>query len=417
MNGHPVQIMAIRDLTDQRAVEERLRQAQKMEAVGQLAGGVAHDFNNILAAIMITAELALQDPAASGQLHEDIRSIHAAGRRGADITRQLLTFSRKQVTTPREVCLVKLLEEMQPMLDQLVMASTSIETRSNATSAVRADPIELEQIVLNLVVNARDAMPSGGVVIVETRDVQVAARTQDLGLTPGPYVLLSVTDTGVGIEESIRSKLFEPFFTTKPPGKGTGLGLSTVAGIVRSLDGAIRVHSVVGKGTTFEIFLPAITSAGDPEPEHHADEAARGRETILVVEDEIMVRTSIRRMLASLGYRVLEAKNGRDALLIRRRHPGPVHLVVTDIVMPEMTGPEMLQELRREEPGLPAVIISGYNDSVVDTKALPARTTFLPKPFKSHMLALKVREQIDQSFLEQPELDHGNLAAPAGSIA
>jgi two-component system cell cycle sensor histidine kinase/response regulator CckA len=402
LDGKPVLVAAFRNLTERRSIEQRLFQAQKMEAVGQLAGGVAHDFNNVLAAILMTAELTLQNEFLSAQLRDDIQAIHASARRGADITRQLLTFSRLQISQTHVVDLNTVLGDIEPMLRQLTLHRADIDVIAGARGAVRADPIHLEQIVLNLVVNARDAMADGGRITIETSDVGVA-EGEFSGLPAGAYVVLSVRDTGSGIAPEIRSKLFEPFFTTKPAGKGTGLGLSTVQSIVRQLQGQIVVDSELGRGTVFEVFLPRVAPT-EPRLATEVPGAGQhgGTETVLVVEDETLVRESMCRILRNQGYRVLEAKNGCDALLVLGRSDAQPDLVITDVLMPEMDGIDMLKALREARPEVPAIVVSGYNDCQLGADGNLGSVTFMPKPFRSPALTAKVRELLDGAGAARP---------------
>src|SRR6266853_1811942 len=332
------------DVTEQRALEERLRQTQKMEAVGRLAGGIAHDFNNLLTAILGSVDFLRRALGPEHPEHAETEEIQKAAVRAADLTRQLLAFSRQQVLAPKVLELDALVTNLEKMLRRLIGEDVELRFAAKASrAAVRADPGQLEQVIVNLVVNARDAMPRGGRLTIETARVDLdAAYAWEHGtVEPGRYVMLAVTDTGVGIDRAAQARLFEPFFTTKEFGKGTGLGLATVYGIVRASGGGIDVESRPGAGTTFRIYLPASDDA--PALRGRAvlpPESGRG-ETILVVEDEDPVRTLLRRILVDHGYRVLEARDGADGLRRSQEHGGEIHLLLTDVVMPEMTGPEL----------------------------------------------------------------------------
>jgi signal transduction histidine kinase len=385
-----------RDATERRRLEEELRQSQKMEAVGRLAGGVAHDFNNLLTAIQLYGQILLQDLDASDPRLELTRQILRAAERAADVTRRLLAFSRKQVVEPRVLDLNAVVTAADKLLRRLLGEDVRLRAvLAEGLGRVKADPGQLEQVILNLAVNARDAMPRGGGLTVETADVVLGAgdARADAEVRPGRYVLLAVSDTGCGMGEEVRRRLFEPFFTTKGPGQGTGLGLAAVYGIVRQSGGHIRVHSEVGRGAAFKIYLPAVEEAAPAEaPEEGAPAAPPGAGTILVAEDDDQVRALTVSALRSSGYAVLEARDGEQAVGVCRTHAGPVDLLLTDVVMPGMSGREAAEAAKRLRPGLRVLFVSGYtDDAVVRHGVLRAEAAFLQKPFTAEALASKVR--------------------------
>jgi len=388
------------DLTEMRRLEVQYRQSQKLEAIGRLAGGIAHDFNNILTAILSTSELLLTDLVPGSHVHDDVDEIRRAGQRAAGLTRQLLVFSRQQVFEPRVVDVNALVIEAEQLLRRLIGEDIELRTAlAPAVGAVRADLSQLEQVILNLVVNARDAMPRGGVVTIETSDVELDGGYADrhVPARPGPYVLLAVSDTGVGMDAATQARLFEPFFTTKPPGEGTGLGLATVYGIVKQSSGYIWAYSEPDHGTTFKIYLPRVGRA--PETVAAQDVAMaplRGSEVILLVEDQDDVRRLTQRMLESAGYVVLAAASGHEALRFAEHHTGPIHLLVTDVVMPGMHGHEVALLLAPTRPEMKALYVSGYPDaSIVHQGLLKPGVAFLQKPFGPDVLTRKVREVLD----------------------
>jgi two-component system cell cycle sensor histidine kinase/response regulator CckA len=386
-----------RDISEHRRLEEQLVQAQKLEAVGRLAGGIAHDFNNLLTGILgysdvLRAGLADDDP-----LRADADEVKKAAERAASLTRQLLAFSRRQVLRPRVIDLNTIVEEMERMLRPLIGEDIELVTVCAADLGhVEADPGQIEQVIANLVVNGRDAMPNGGRLIIETAHTVVdeeLARAHSAEMMPGPYVLLSVSDTGVGIEPETLGHLFEPFFTTKEVGKGTGLGLATVYGIVKQSGGYIWVYSEPGRGTSFQIYLPQVEREVEASLDAAAPTAEEGTETVLVVEDERLVRDLIAEELARRGYRVLAAENGAEALGLARAHGGHIDVVVSDVVMPEMGGPELTRELTTLLPGIRVVYMSGYSELAVTDEIGP--WPLLQKPFNGRALAGKIREVID----------------------
>jgi PAS domain S-box-containing protein len=387
------------DVTEHLHLEQQFRQAQKMEAVGRLAGGVAHDFNNLLTAILGGADLALEEMAPDAPGRADLEEIRKASVRAAALTRQLLAFSRQQVLEPRVLDLNELVQEMEKLLRRLIGEDISLRTvLAPDLGAVRADPGQLEQVIANLVVNARDAMPRGGRLTIETTDADLDARygEEHAPVTPGPYVMLAISDTGTGMDADTKARIFEPFFTTKQQGKGTGLGLSTVYGIVKQSGGYIWVYSEAGQGATFKVYLPRI--AATPQPLERAAEGAvrGGTETVLVVEDEAQVGDLTRRILEAQGYRVLIARDGGTALELVRTRSDPIHLLVTDVVMPGMSGRALAVELLRQRPDLKVLYLSGYApDAVVQHGVLEPGTAFLQKPFTAATLSRKVRAELD----------------------
>ena len=393
-----------RDLTDRKRLDEQLRQSQKMEAVGALAGGMAHDFNNLLTVIIsyakfVRGELPNHDP-----LREDVDEILNAGTRAVGLTRQLLAFSRKQVFRPVSGSLTKIVHDMDRMLRRVIGEDIDIRIESEETiSAIKVDIGQIEQVIMNLVVNARDAMPTGGTLIMSTqmKSVSPEETPRQEAVPSGEYVALTVTDSGIGMDAEIMSRVFEPFFTTKEKGKGTGLGLSTAYGIVKQSGGYITVDSTIGKGTTFSIlFPPSAEDAERTEPEK-APAVFSGSETVLVVEDEAGVREIARRLLKSAGYAVLTAANAGEALLCIERQKNPIHLMLVDVVMPTMSGPELVARLAREAPDLRALFMSGYTDDKIETHGFSDESLMLlRKPFTREELLSKVRIALD---LSKPE--------------
>ncbi|MBI3723412.1 response regulator [bacterium] len=380
--------------------EEQLRHAQKMEAVGRLAGGVAHDFNNLLTAINGYSELILARLSERDPLRNDLEEIRKAGQRATALTRQLLAFSRKQLLQPRVLDLDSVVESMDGMLRRLIGEDVDlVSSRHGDLGRVRADPGQIEQVIVNLAVNARDAMPPGGKLTIETRNVDLdeAYAGQRPDVAPGPYVLLAVTDTGTGMDKQTLSHLFEPFFTTKGQGKGTGLGLSTTYGIVKQSGGHIAVYSEPGHGTTFKVYLPRVEDAPEPTPSSARYALSpRGSETILLVEDEDMVRSFVRMVLSMNGYTVLEATNGSEAILVCERHAERIHLLVTDVVLPQLSGRQVWERLSPLRPDMRVLYMSGYtDDAIVHHGVLDPGTSFIQKPFTPSALAREVRAVLD----------------------
>jgi signal transduction histidine kinase/ActR/RegA family two-component response regulator len=396
--GRAARLVLATDITERRQLEEQLRQAQRMEAVGRLAGGVAHDFNNILTAILgygdvLGTRLAPDDPRRA-----DLEQILEAASRATELTRQLLAFGRKQVLQPVAIDLNHLVEKLHGMLRRLLGAHVELTTSpAPELGRVRADAGQIEQVIVNLAVNARDAMPGGGKLTIETRNVELDLDS-GLGVPAGPYVQLAVSDTGSGIDARIRAHIFEPFYTTKSVGKGTGLGLATVHGIVQQSGGAISVYSEPGRGSTFKIYLPRVADEPLVTPTSVARLAAStGSETVLLVEDDAPVRDLSRRALESRGYRVLVASDGAEGLRVAQAHAGAIDLLVSDVVMPVAGGPELAGNLRPLRPGLRVLFLSGYADTAFARSGeLTREAAFLQKPFTPERLAQKVREVLDE---------------------
>jgi PAS domain S-box-containing protein len=401
--GQPVTVAIARDITARRQaevertrMEEQFRQAQKMECVGRLAGGIAHDFNNQLTVINGYGELMLGELLASDPMREFVLEIRKAGNRAAGLTQQLLAFSRKQITEPKPLNLNLIVTDAERMLQRLVGEDIRLEAKLDpALGTVLADAGQMHQVLMNLAVNARDAMPAGGSLVIETANVDLdeGEVTERLQAEPGGYVLLSVSDCGVGMDEETLSQIFEPFFTTKGMGEGTGLGLSTVYGIVRQSEGWISVDSKPDDGTTFRIYLPRTDGSVQT---HEASNGRRGeqggRETILVVEDQEEVGRLAARMLKSYGYEVLVAASGADAIRLAGQHPGSLHLMMTDVVMPGMSGRELADRQRALRPEMKVLYTSGYTDDDIARRGLlEPGTLHISKPYSPHALAEKVR--------------------------
>jgi PAS domain S-box-containing protein len=389
----------IRDITERRQLEEQFRQAQKMESIGRLAGGLAHDFNNLLTVIGGHAELLRGRLQPEDPLHRRIGHIQEAAAHAADLTKQLLAFSRKQVLAPQILDLNAVVVEIEPMLRRLIGEDIDLVTApARGLSSIKADPAQIKQILLNLAVNARDAMPQGGKLTIETENVEVDQHYARLhpDVTPGTYVMLAVTDTGIGMDEETRSRIFEPFFTTKAAGLGTGLGLATVYGIVKQSNGAISVYSEPGLGTAFKVYLPRVLETVDSVATTAPAGCRGGSETILLVEDNEMVRTLTCEILKRQGYTVVEARHGADALDLARRYHGPIHLLLTDVVMPEMSGPELVARLAPMRPQMKIIYMSGYTADAIDHQGmLDEGIEFLPKPIGLDTLVRKLRDVLD----------------------
>jgi PAS domain S-box-containing protein len=396
--GEITHFIAIKaEVTERKRLEQQLRQAQKMEAVGRLAGGVAHDFNNMLTIISGYSGLLLEHPSMAEPLRAYVSEIRNASGRAASLTRQLLAFSRQQVLAPRVLDLNAVVANIEKMLKRLIGEDVELVTvLGESLWPIKADPGQLEQVLLNLVVNARDAMPSGGVLTLETANVEMDSSfaRSHFPTEPGPYVLLAVSDTGMGMDADTQARIFEPFFTTKEKGKGTGLGLAMVYGTVKQSGGYIWVYSEVGKGTTFKIYLPRSEAEVDESsPGRSGVEAQQGTETLLLVEDEEAVRTLVRNVLRKKGYRVLEASQGEEALEFSELYRGRIDLLVTDVVMPQMNGRELARRLVKSRPEIKVLYISGYADNAVWSEGgLDSNGAFLQKPFSPEALARTVRE-------------------------
>ncbi|PYO63183.1 MAG: hypothetical protein DMD70_04455 [Gemmatimonadetes bacterium] len=391
----------LRDISERKLLEAQLRQAQKMEAVGRLAGGIAHDFNNLLTAIIGYTDLALADLREGDPMRQDMEEILRAAHRAAGLTRQLLAFSRQQVLAPRVLDLNEVVQTVDKMLGRLVGEDIELQSvLAPGLGHIKADPGQLEQVIVNLAVNARDAMPTGGKLTIETADVEMAeTRGRDLTTVPaGRYVMLAITDSGTGMDEDTKARIFEPFFTTKEQGKGTGLGLATVYGIVKQSGGFIWVYSEPGHGTTFKIYLPRVEGAADAlAPPVGTAAVPRGTETVLIVEDEEAVRALAKTALARKGYRVLEAANGGEALLLCESERAPIHLLVTDVVMPGLGGADLAQRLAPLRSEMKVLFISGYTDRAAARHGtMQPGAAYLEKPFSLDALARKVREVLDR---------------------
>jgi PAS domain S-box-containing protein len=402
--GEIVNFVAVkRDVTEQLRLEEQLVGAQKMEAIGCLAGGVAHDFNNLLTVILSYASFAIEGIPKEDPLRDQVLQIKKAGEHAAALTRQLLAFSRRQVLNLQVLDLNHLVVDLEKMLRRLIREDIELKwALAQDLGRIKADPGQIEQVIMNLVVNARDAMANGGKLTVETSNVDLddeyAAR--HVAVSPGPYVLLAISDTGCGMDANTKQRLFEPFFTTKEKGKGTGLGLSTVYGIVKQSGGNIWVYSELGKGTAVKVYLPRVADKLQPEElKRTGERPAIGSETVLLVEDNESLRAVIQRMLCKMGYTVLTATSGAEALLASQRQQGEIHLLLTDVVMPEMSGPQLAEHLRRLRPTMRVLFTSGYtDDSIVHHGVLQPGMGFIEKPFSAADLAHKVRDVLDRAL-------------------
>jgi len=392
-------VINARDVTERRSLERQLLQAQKMEAVGRLAGGIAHDFNNILTAIFGYADLLTEEFPAGSPARQDLEEIRKAATRASALTRQLLAFSRQQVLAPMVLSVNDLVDDVDKMLRRLV--GEDVELRLNLArdaGNVRADSGQLQQVIMNLVVNARDAMPTGGKLVIETADAELTEQYAEMhqAVIPGRYVMLAVSDTGVGMDAQTKARIFEPFFTTKEKGKGTGLGLSTVYGIVKQSGGYVWVYSEPGHGTTFKLYLPRVDAPAEPQAPPRETATLTGTETILLAEDDEILRPLTKGLLTKLGYTVLDAKSAEQALAVAGARQGPIHLLVADVVMPGASGRELARRLAQSRPETRVLYVSGYtDDAIVHHGMLDPGLKFLQKPFTPAALARKVREVLD----------------------
>ena len=396
-SGQPVKMVGtVQDITERRQLEEQFLQSQKMEAIGQLAGGVAHDFNNLLTAILGYSDVLLSQLSEDDPMRGDLEEIHKAGERAASLTQQLLAFSRQQRLEPKIIELNAIVANLQRMLGRLIGEDVTLITRLEPDLGLaRADPGQLEQVILNLAVNSRDAMPDGGTLTIETRNVRLKNPLSigRIAIEPGAYLLLLVSDTGIGMDAAIRARIFEPFFTTKEKGKGTGLGLATAYGVIKQSGGYIACDSEPGRGTTFRIYLPRHPGDAGIPPRPASRPPRRSlaaTETVLLVEDEDGVRHLSRRLLETEGYRVLEASGGEEALALAAGHLGPIHLILTDVVMPGLNGPEVAARIVALRPEIRVLYMSGYTDTSLPR--LAAQAPLLQKPFTPEALADRVRE-------------------------
>jgi two-component system, cell cycle sensor histidine kinase and response regulator CckA len=399
-------VIVNRDVSERRQLEEKFRQAQKMEAVGRLSGGVAHDFNNLLGVIIGYAEFLQESLDPENTLRSSVDEILKAGKRAASLTRQLLAFSRQQVLDPKVLDFNGVVSDMEKMLRRLIGEDIELSTvLSPDLGRLKADQGQLEQVVMNLVVNARDAMPQGGKLVIDTQNMvmdEAFIRRYPYPVQAGPYVCLTVTDSGIGMDAETKARAFEPFFTTKEKGKGTGLGLSTVYGVVKQSGGYIDIYSALGAGTTFKIYLPRVDEAIKVEAPAGTATSFTGSETILLAEDETSLRTLTRNTLEMCGYKVLEAKDGVDALQVSDGYEGPIDLLLTDMVMPVMGGRALAQELTRRRPEIRLAYMSGYTGQAVGSQGpVDPGSVFLLKPFTRELLTRKIREALDRRVVTE----------------
>jgi two-component system, cell cycle sensor histidine kinase and response regulator CckA len=413
-NGKPLGVQGIaRDVTQRKQLEEQLRQSQKMEAIGQLAGGVAHDFNNLLTAINGYSALALQRVDDKDPVKGYLEEVKKAGDRAANLTRQLLAFGRKQILQPLAINLNDVVTDMNKMLRRLIGEDIKLTAKlDRALAKIKADPGQIEQVLVNLVVNARDAMPKGGDLTIETASVELDSNYagKHVGFAPGNYVMLAVSDTGIGMNQATQAQIFDPFFTTKEKGKGTGLGLSTVYGIVKQSGGSIWVYSELGRGTTFKVYLPQLEASTSKSEDSIAEVSIpRGSETILLVEDEEMVRGLTRKILDQAGYKVFDVSRGEDAIRWCRENKQKIDLLLTDVVMPETSGKEVADRLSDLRPGLKVLFMSGYTDqAIVHHGVLDSNVEFIQKPFTPAALGKKVRDVLDANGNKKEERRRNN---------
>jgi len=397
--GEPHFLLHFQDITERKQLEVQLRQAQKMEAIGRLAGGVAHDFNNVLTAIFGYVDILREELPADSTAQRDLAEVRKASERAASLTKQLLAFSRQQVLEPMVLEPTALIEDFEKMLHRLIGEDVELRlSLARDTGNVLADPGQLQQVLMNLAVNARDAMPTGGKLILETANAELSEQYAELHqpVVPGRYVMLAVSDTGTGMTPETRARIFEPFFTTKEKGKGTGLGLSTVYGIVKQSGGYVWVYSELGRGTTFKIYLPRVDAAPDTLLPAREPVTVAGTETILLAEDDAVLRPLAKGLLEKLGYTVLDAADAVEALEAARQYTEVIHLLLTDVVMPGASGRELARRLESHRPDVKVLYVSGYtDDAIVHHGMLEPGLNFLQKPFTPAALARKVREVLD----------------------
>jgi PAS domain S-box-containing protein len=397
--SEPHYLLHFQDMTERKQLETQLRQAQKMEAIGRLAGGVAHDFNNVLTAIFGYVDLLREEIPADSAAQRDLAEVRKASERAASLTKQLLAFSRQQVLEPMVLEPNGLIEDFEKMLHRLIGEDVELRLAlARDTGNVLADPGQLQQVLMNLVVNARDAMPTGGKIILETANTELSEQYAEMHqpVVPGRYVMLAVSDSGMGMTPETKARIFEPFFTTKEKGKGTGLGLSTVYGIVKQSGGYVWVYSEVGRGTTFKLYFPRVDAAPDAMLPAREPATVSGTETILLAEDDDVLRPLARGLLEKLGYTVLDGADAEEALEAARRYSEPIHLLLTDVVMPGVSGRELARALEKLRPDTRVLYVSGYtDDAIVHHGMLEPGLNFLQKPFTPAALARKVREVLD----------------------
>ena len=397
-------VIVNRDITDRKRLEEQSRQGQKMEAIGRLSGGIAHDFNNLLGVIIGYTEILQENTDAHDPDRDCVDEILRAAQRAASLTRQLLTFSRQQVLEPNILNLNSVITDVEKMLHRVIGEDIELVTVLDPDlGKVKADPGQIEQVILNLAVNARDAMPRGGMLTINTHNITMddaQSQSYSYPFRPGQYVLLTISDSGVGMDSATQARIFEPFFTTKEQGKGTGLGLATVYGVVKQSDGYIQVQSELGLGTIFKIYLPMAEGVAASEPAHTSViPSLNGNETILLVEDEVALRILTRNMLERLGYTVLEAQDGPDARQISAQYKEEIQLLLTDVVMPGMNGRSLADCLAGDRPDMKVIYMSGHTGQKVGQDVLPVGCNFLAKPFSRRSLATKIREVLETGLL------------------
>jgi two-component system cell cycle sensor histidine kinase/response regulator CckA len=405
------------DISARKKMERQLRLSQRMEAIGELAGGVAHDFNNLLAVILGCTDVVLDSLPAEHSAVKKVEMVRQAACSAADLTRQLLAFSRQQLLQPRVLDLKEVIGKTQVLLRRLIGENIDIAISLDPSlGCVKADPGQIEQVLLNLAVNARDAMPKGGRLAIEARNVELDESYKDehLAAVPGRYVMLAVEDTGCGMNRETQARIFDPFFTTKELGKGTGMGLATVYGIVKQSGGYIWVYSELGKGTVFKVYLPLVNQSAQPTQQKDPDGTnLRGSETILLAEDSDSLREMTKEYLESVGYSVIESSSGQSALQQARDFDGIIHLLLTDIVMPEMSGPELAAQIASFRSGIKIIFTSGYTDDAIARQGiLDPRVAFIQKPYRPKALARKIREVLEGASIKASSDSQASLPAP-----